>query len=540
MGYYKITQLKMPLEHDNQDILSMLNKKYGFPQNVSFDIAKKSVDARKKQDIQIVYNLNVHVPQNGNRKLAKVPYVHKAPIYQTPLFKGVAEERPVIIGAGPAGLFAAMILAEAGTRPLVFERGQSVDERMASVAHYFETGELNTRSNIQFGEGGAGTFSDGKINTGVKDRNCRIQKIVETFIDAGAPEEIRYVSKPHIGTDYLVTVVRNIRQRIIELGGDVKFNTKVDNLLIEEGRVKGVQLETGEIIKSNSVVLSIGHSARDTFEMLVARQVPMVPKAFAIGLRIEHPQEMIARSQYGEHWQHRHLPVADYKLTYRTEKARAVYTFCMCPGGFVVNSASEHKRIVCNGMSNFARDEVNANSAVLVNVHPEDFDSDDILAGVAFQRKWEEKAFEMGGSDYSMPVQTFQGFCNATVDTGFGDVQPNCKGSYRLSDLNGCLPAFVSDAIKEGIGAFGRRIRGFDRADAVLTGIESRSSSPVRMDRDENFMSPVTGLYPCGEGAGYAGGIMSAAIDGIKVAEAVVERMTLLESQNDHITDEAM
>lgn len=528
MGFYQITQLKMPLEHKDSDILRVLKKQYGFRGDVAYTIKKKSVDARKKQAIKIVYNLNVHSPKLPGKALAKVPYALEEKSYKAPELSHdshEAGERPVIVGAGPAGLFAGLILAEAGAKPIIFERGQAADERLETVTAYFEGGPLNTESNIQFGEGGAGTFSDGKINSGVKDRYQRMDKILKTFHAMGAPEEILYVSKPHIGTDYLVEVVMNLRRRILALGGDVHFNTKVTEILCDGGKIEGLRLATGEEVRTHHLVLAIGHSARDTFEMLAAKQVPMMPKAFAIGLRIEHPQAMIARAQYGDQWQHRHLPVADYKLTHRTEKGRGVYSFCMCPGGFVVNAASEKGRLVCNGMSNFARDEANANSAILVNVHPEDFGGDGVLAGVAFQRQWEEKAFALGGGDYSLPVQSFGSFLADKGVGALGEIQPNIKGPWRLADLNQGLPGFVSEAIKEGVQAFGGKIQGFDREDAVLTGIESRSSSPVRILRDGSLMSPIEGLYPCGEGAGFAGGIMSAALDGIKVAEALIERM---------------
>jgi uncharacterized FAD-dependent dehydrogenase len=345
---------------------------------------------------------------------------------------------------------------------------------------------------------------------------------VETFIEAGAPEEIRYINKPHIGTDYLITVVKNMRERIIELGGEVRFGTKMTSLLIENHSITGVKLEDGTSLMSNHVVLAIGHSARDTFEQLVIQQIPLEKKAFAIGLRIEHPQELISLKQYGKSYEHPNLPAADYKLTYRTSKERAVYTFCMCPGGFVVNSASEVGHVVCNGMSNFARDEVNANSAILVNVYPDDFEGQDLLAGVEFQRQWEAKAFEIAGSDYSLPIQRVDDFVKGKVTTSFGITKPNIKGKYTFADLNDTLPEFVAEAIKEGIVDFAKKIRGFDRGDALLTGVETRTSSPIRILRDESLKSPIIGLYPCGEGAGYAGGIMSAAIDGIKVAEAIL------------------
>ncbi len=439
----------------------------------------------------------------------------------------------MVVGSGPAGLFCALILAEAGLKPIVIERGKPVDQRLKDVEDFFLLQKkLNTESNIQFGEGGAGTFSDGKINTGVKDKMHRIIKIVDTFIEMGAPEEIRYMSKPpHIGTDYLINVVKGIRNRIIELGGHVRFATKMTGLEYDSIGLSGVTLNhegNDERLETNNLVLALGHSARDTFEALVRQNVPMTQKAFAVGLRIEHPQNIISKSQYGDGYKHKSLPVADYKLTYRTCKGRGVYTFCMCPGGFVVNAASEEGRVVCNGMSNFKRDEVNANSAVLVNVHTDDFDSDDVLAGMEFQRKWESLAFDIGGgADYTLPIQRFGDYEKSVASTTLGKIKPNIKGHYKLSNLNDCLPEFVNEALLEGIHAFGRKIKGFNNGDAILTGVETRSSSPVRMDRDENYMSPIAGLYPCGEGgAGYAGGgIMSAALDGIKVAESIIKSL---------------
>ncbi len=525
MGYYKVTQVKMPLAHNKEDLDRMVGNLYNLPKNTVIDINKKSVDARKKHQIMIVYNLEIHVKENHHKKLSKFKYFNMKPVYEQPVLKVDCPDRPVIIGSGPAGLFAALILAEAGAKPIIIEQGKDVESRHQDVNQFFESGELNVMSNIQFGEGGAGTYSDGKINTGVKDKFYRIDKIVETFIKAGAPEEIRYISKPHIGTDYLINVVKNIRERIIELGGDVRFSTQMTRIKVEQGVISEIELNNNQWLKTSHLILAIGHSSRDTFKMLVEEAIPMEKKAFAVGLRIEHPQAMISESQYGPEYDHPNLPVADYKLTYRTSKDRGVYTFCMCPGGFVVNAASEEGRVVCNGMSNFARDEQNANSAVLVNIHPDDFEQDDLLAGVAFQRKWEEKAFELAGSNYNLPIQTFKDYQKGVVTESCGNVTPNIKGKYTYADLNESLPPFVSEAIKEGVVAFGRRIKGFDDPNAILTGVETRSSSPVRITRGQDFMSEVQGLYPCGEGAGYAGGIMSAALDGIKVAEALVKRM---------------
>lgn len=526
MGFYRLPQIKVPLEHNVAMVAAQIKRKYAIHEKFKYEIVKRSVDARKKNDLAIVYTVNVHMQrQTKNKKLANQVYFEHKPTYKLKTVNNGSFRRPVVIGAGPAGLFAGLILAEAGLKPIVLERGKKVDERLADVEKFFKEGHLNVNSNIQFGEGGAGTFSDGKINTGVKDKFCRIDKIVDTFIECGAPEDIRIASKPHIGTDYLISVVKNLRNKIIDLGGDVRFESCVTNISIIDDAIKTVEVNGNDTIKTGHVVLAVGHSARDTFRLLVDREVPMIPKAFAVGLRIEHPQEWISKSQFGEAYKHPMLPVADYKLTYRTTADRAVYTFCMCPGGFVVNAASEEGGIVCNGMSNYARDERNANSAVLVNVHPEDFEGNDILSGVEFQRTWERKAYELTGKGYGLPVQRYGDFCNGQMTESFGQVQPNVKGHTVMADLNKCLPTFVTDALKEGIDAFGRKIKGFNNEDAVLVGVETRSSSPVRMTRDEFYESPIRGLYPCGEGAGYAGGIMSAALDGIKVAEAIIDKV---------------
>ena len=436
--------------------------------------------------------------------------------------------RPIVVGSGPAGLFCALLLAENGYRPLVIERGDEVDARNASVRAFFDSGILDTESNVQFGEGGAGTYSDGKLNTTVSDLFFRNSKVLGEFVEAGAPPEIVFLNKPHIGTDKLVKVVRALRKKIEALGGEVRFRSRVTSLIIKDDRVKGVIIGKAdddgvgdERIESEVVVLAIGHSARDTFYDLAAQGIAMEPKAFAIGLRIEHPQEMISRRQFGEKWRHPDLPVADYKLTYRSANGRGIYTFCMCPGGYVVNSSSEIGMVACNGMSDYTRDSGNANSAVVVSVRPEDFGGVGALAGIEFQRGWEGRAFLAGGGDYALPVQTFGDFLAARPSTALGRVLPRIRGHYALADLNNCLPDYVASSIKEGIMAFDKKLRGFARPDAVLSGVETRTSSPVRILRDDTFQSPIRGLYPCGEGAGYSGGIMSSAIDGIKVAEAI-------------------
>ncbi len=390
------------------------------------------------------------------------------------------------------------------------------------MQNYFETGKLSTTSNVQFGEGGAGTFSDGKLNTMVKDKFMRNRKVLEEFVACGAPTEILYDNKPHIGTDYLRAVVKKMREKIIELGGEVRFDSLVTSLKIENKTVVGVCINDSETLKTQNVVLAIGHSARDTFGMLKDMKVSMEKKPFAIGVRIEHPQSMISRRQYGEYYQHKALPVADYKLSHHCQNGRGVYSFCMCPGGYVVNASSELEHVVTNGMSNYLRNEDNANSALLVNVTPEDFPEDDVLAGVTFQRKWEALAYIAGGSNYHMPIQLLGDFMRNRPSTTLGQVKPSLGKQVKLANLHDCLPPYVCEAIQEGIQAFDKKIQGFSRADAILSGVETRSSSPIRIIRDDNYMSNIQGLYPCGEGAGYAGGIMSAAMDGIKVAESVV------------------
>lgn len=520
-----IQQMKLDFDHSNEQFIQSICKTLGIDKKaiIEYKIVKKSIDARDKNAIKTVYSVLVDIegklhPKKIDNKNIMLTTPRK---YEFPSTKKELSEPPIIIGSGPAGLFCALILAENGYKPIVLERGMDVDTRMKDVSLFWETGVLKENSNIQFGEGGAGTFSDGKLNTGVKDAFLRKEKILEEFVEAGAPREILYLSKPHIGTDYLVKVVKQIRAKIESLGGEIRFNHLVTDLVIENNQIQGVKIQGGKVISSKHVVLAIGHSARDTFAMLKKLNVPMIQKAFAIGLRIEHPQELIQKSQFGPSYKNSALPVADYKLTYQTTKGRAVYSFCMCPGGFVVNASSEINQIVCNGMSNFKRDARNANSALLVNVLPEDFNSTDVLAGVEFQRQWERAAFEIAGANYNMPVQKYEDFLFNRQSKSLGDIEPCLKGKYQFANLNECLPNFVAESIKEGIMDFDKKIKGFGRPDALLTGVETRSSSPVRILRNERFESDIKGLYPCGEGAGYAGGIMSAAMDGIKVAESI-------------------
>lgn len=525
METYRIHQLVLPLDAGPDELrraaARLLRVEIGRIGRLTME--RKSVDARDKRDLRLVYGLLAEV--DGGTKFRPAPAVavraEPLPPYEPPVPCRSFPVRPVVVGAGPTGLFAALLLAEAGARPLLLERGDPVEKRDAVVRGFFGGAELDPESNIQFGEGGAGTYSDGKLTTQVKDERGRNRKVIAELIAAGAPEEIAYLSKPHVGTDKLVTVVASLRKRIEALGGEVRFRARMDALLVDRGRVSGLLVNGSDRVETDTVILAPGHSARDTFESLSASGIAMERKAFAVGLRIEHPQEMISRSQFGEKWNHPALPVADYKLTGRTADGRGVYSFCMCPGGTVVNSSSERGGVVCNGMSDFARDGRNANAAIVVAVSPDDFPGPDVLAGVAFQRVWERAAFAAGGSSYALPVQTYADFREGRVSTALGAVKPSA-GRVALADLNRCLPAFAARGIAEGIARFGASIAGFDRGDSALTGVETRTSSPVRILRDERGAASLPGLYPAGEGAGYAGGIMSAAMDGLRVAEWVL------------------
>lgn len=494
------------------------------------DIIKKSIDARKKNDIKFNYCVDI-VCENEKKILSTIhdKDVNLQEIKEVePIKKGTQkfEFRPVVIGFGPAGIFAALTLARQGYKPIVYERGEDVHKRTQTVEKFWNSGELNLESNVQFGEGGAGTFSDGKLTTRIKDNRCTF--VLDELIKAGAPSEIKYESKAHVGTDILKDVVKNIREEIKSLGGEVNFNSKLEKITYENNELKSIIINRQEI-PCIALVLAIGHSSRDTYEMLYREKVSMEAKAFAIGVRIEHSQKLINISQYGDNYKHPKLQAADYRLTYQSERLkRGIYSFCMCPGGIVVAAASEEGRLVSNGMSYHARDLTNANSALVVTVSPEDFEGDSPLRGMEFQRYYESLTFKLGGSNYKAPVQLVGDFLKDKASTKLRSVIPSYTLGYEFRELKNCLPSYVVEAIKEGIQNFDKKIKGYASDDAVLTGIETRTSAPVRIHRDKTLESiNVSGLYPTGEGAGFAGGIISAAVDGIKVAEHIIEKFDL-------------
>lgn len=489
---------------------------------LSFSISKKSIDAREKNNVLLVYSVDVVI--NNERSYLGIKDV----TFFEPLAYVIRETpkkttRPVVVGSGPAGLFCALELAEHGLNPIVVEQGMDVDRRKLAVEKFWKYGVLDTNSNVQFGEGGAGTFSDGKLTTGIK--NARIPKVLKEFVEAGAPKEISYLSKPHIGTDILITVVRNIRKKIERLGGEVRFETKLKELIVEKDGVRGVLLDSNgktETIETEAVVLAIGHSARDTFYMLKDSGVDMTPKPFAVGVRIEHHQKDIDLQQFGNFAKSPLLGASDYKLNAHLPNGRGVFTFCMCPGGHVVAAASEENAVVSNGMSYSARSGENANSALLVSITPNDFNGE-ILAAVEFQRKLERKAFELGGRNYFAPVQLVGDFLVDKGSKQLGDVVPTYSPGVTPTDLRECLDDFIVDSLKDGLRVMDKKLAGFIKYDSVLTAVESRSSSPVTIKRNPlTYESNIKGLYPCGEGAGYAGGITSSAVDGIKCAEALM------------------
>jgi uncharacterized FAD-dependent dehydrogenase len=506
-------------------------KKLGIPASdlISMAIFKRGVDARKSHAILFVYTLDIEVKNEAKilAKFKKDPHVKVAPDTSYHFVAKAAENtkapRPVIIGFGPSGIFAALILAQSGFKPIVLERGKAVRERTKDTWALWRKSVLDPESNVQFGEGGAGTFSDGKLYSQIKDPKHYGRKVLNEFVKAGAPEEILYVSHPHIGTFRLVGMVEEMRKNIIELGGEIRFQSRVDDIEIENGQVQGVVLQNGERIATNHLVLAVGHSARDTFEMIHKRGIYIEAKPFSIGFRIEHPQSLIDHARFGPNAQHPVLGAADYKLVHHAKNGRSVYSFCMCPGGTVVAAASEEGRVVTNGMSQYSRNERNANAGIVVGIDPEKDYPGDPLAGMEFQRKWEARAFELGGKNYKAPGQLIGDFINGKPSTEFGAVQPSYTPGVHLTDLSTALPEYAITAIREALPAFAKQIKGFDLPDGVLTGVETRTSSPIRIKRDDETLQSINtkGIYPTGEGAGYAGGILSAAVDGIRIAEAV-------------------
>jgi len=530
----RLTEVKLPLDHPEGNISSTIIQRLGIPADdlLSYRIFRRSVDARKKSNILFTYTLDVTVRNEAEvlTRLGSDPHVKPAPdisyhfVVQAPQN---LPSRPVVIGMGPAGLFAGLILAQMGFRPLILERGKAVRERTKDTFGLWRQGVLNPESNVQFGEGGAGTFSDGKLYSQIKDPRYLGRKVLEEFVKAGAPEEIMYASHPHIGTFRLVGMVEKMRETIQSLGGEIRFESRVDDIEIDNEKVTGVVLANGERIATNHLVLAVGHSARDTFEMLHRRGVFIEAKPFSIGLRIEHPQSLIDRARYGDDAGNPLLGAADYKLVHHASNGRSVYSFCMCPGGTVVAATSEAGRVVTNGMSQYSRNERNANSGIVVGITPEQDYPGGPLAGIEFQRRWESRAFELGGGNYRAPGQLVGDFLAGRPSTKFGTVQPSYTPGVHLADLSTALPDYAIAAIREALPAFAKQIRGFDLADAVLTGVETRTSSPLRIKRNDGDLQSINtqGLYPAGEGAGYAGGILSAAVDGIRIAEAVALSM---------------
>jgi uncharacterized protein len=533
----RLTELKLPLDHAQGALKSAILERLKISASdlIRFSVFRRATDARKRNAIALTYTLDIEVMDEAallrrfarDRNLARAPdmsyrFVTSAPACATP--------RPVVVGAGPCGLFATLVLAQMGFRPIILERGKVVRERTKDTWGLWRRSVLNPESNVQFGEGGAGLFSDGKLYSQIKDPRHHGRKVLAEFVAAGAPPEILTVGKPHIGTFRLVTIVESMRRTIEALGGEYRFESRLEDLAIDTGRdglrrVRGVMLADGGHIAADHVVLAVGHSARDTFQMLWDRGVAIEAKPFSIGVRIEHPQSLIDRCRYGANAGagagHSVLGAADYKLVHHCANGRSVYTFCMCPGGTVVAAASEPGRVVTNGMSQYSRNERNANAGIVVGITPADYPGHP-LAGIAFQRLWEERAFAAGGADYAAPAQLVGDFLAMKASTALGDVIPSYKPGVHMGDLAACLPAFAVAAIREAIASFDRQIKGFAMADAVMTGVETRTSSPIRIGRDDSLQSINTrGLYPAGEGAGFAGGILSAAVDGIRIAEAV-------------------
>ena len=541
----RITNIKMDLEHTQEDLKNKVSKILRLKNNIdlNFIIRKKSIDARDKENIFYTYTIDIEIPNEKKYlKIKNVSPVSESSIaeYKTEIVSDYNKKSPVVVGFGPSGIFAGLILVEAGLKPVIIERGSEISKRQADVKNFFENKILNTESNVQFGEGGAGTFSDGKLTTNIKD--FRIAKVIDEFVKAGAPDEIKYLSKPHIGTDNLVNILQKIRKKIIELGGEILFDTKLIDLNFENEILNSITVQNENYtyeIETENVILALGHSARDTFEMLHNKKIFMTQKPFAVGMRIEHKQSLIDKTQYGKFY--KKLPPAEYKLNHRCKNGKGVYTFCMCPGGVVVNASSEKNRLCVNGMSFFKRDSENSNSALLVEVGEKDFADNNPLSALDFQRKLEEKAFVLGGGNYNAPIQLLKDFINNKKSESLGEIKPSVTTGYTFANLRELFTSEMNDAFLEAIFEMDKKLKGFNCADAILTGVESRSSSPIRILRDENFYCNVSsdrclfceakntervkGIIPCGEGAGYAGGIVSASVDGIKCAEMLIKNL---------------
>ena len=527
----RLTEIRLPIDHPVEEIRAAILRRLMIAgeELTGYTVFKRGTDARKSHSILFSYTLDVAV-KNEEEVLARFPndpHLRRAPDMRYQFVAHAVENssRPVVVGMGPAGLFAGLLLAQMGFKPLILERGKAVRERTKDTWRLWRQSVLNPESNVQFGEGGAGTFSDGKLYSQIKDPRYLGRKVLEEFVKAGAPEEILYVSHPHIGTFRLVGMVEKMRETITSLGGEIRFESRVDDIEIENGKVCGVVLKSGERIATDHLVLAVGHSARDTFEMIAKRGVHIEAKPFSIGFRIEHPQSLIDAARYGRNTAL--LGAADYKLVHHAANGRSVYSFCMCPGGTVVAATSEIGRVVTNGMSQYSRNERNANAGIVVGITPEDYPGG-ALSGIAFQRHWESKAFELGGGNYQAPGQLVGDFLQGVPSTALGSVQPSYTPGVHLTDLAKSLPDYAIEAIREAIPAFAKKIKGFDMKDAVLTGVETRTSSPIRIRRNAESLESINtrGLYPAGEGAGYAGGILSAAVDGIEIAEAVAKRIS--------------
>ena len=528
----RLTELRLPLDHSPTALLTAIVQRLGIQLDdlINFTVFKRGYDARKRDAIVLVYTIDAEV-RAANQLLEKFKddvHVNLAPDTRYQFVANVQAplaQRPIIVGFGPCGIMAGLILAQMGLRPIILERGKKVRERTKDTWGLWRRNQLNPESNVQFGEGGAGTFSDGKLYSQIKDPKHYGRKVLSEFVKAGAPEEILYVSKPHIGTFRLVKMVENMRHEIEQLGGEIRFQQQVSDVLIENNTLRGVILANGEELRSDYVIFALGHSARDTFKMLHARGVFMEAKPFSIGFRIEHPQTLIDQARFGKYAGNELLGAADYKIVHHAKNGRSVYSFCMCPGGQVVAATSEPGRVVTNGMSQYSRAERNANAGIVVGITPDDY-SGSPLAGIEFQRQWESRAYELGGGNYEAPGQLVGDFIKGIASTQLGSVEPSYQPGVHLTDLATSLPTYAIHAIREALPAFDRQIKGFSMYDAVLTGVETRTSSPLRMTRGQDMQSLNTkGLYPAGEGAGYAGGILSAGVDGIRVAEAVVQAM---------------